>query len=127
MLTKFETKSKRVKGISFHPTRPWILASLHTGVIQLWDYRIRSFIDKFDEHDGTAFLPTLLQVQLTISLDKDLSVVLTFISLSHSSYREVMTTKSRFGTTNNAVASSLSSAIWTTSEQFSSITRTLGS
>lgn len=52
MLTKFETKSKRVKGLSFHPTRPWILASLHTGVIQLWDYRIRTFIDSFDEHDG---------------------------------------------------------------------------
>jgi len=52
MLTKFETKSKRVKGLSFHPTRPWVLASLHTGVIQLWDYRIRTFIDKFDEHDG---------------------------------------------------------------------------
>lgn len=55
MLTKFESKSKRVKGLSFHPTRPWILASLHTGVIQLWDYRIRSFIDKFEEHDGKNF------------------------------------------------------------------------
>lgn len=35
MLTKFETKSNRVKGLSFHPKRPWILASLHSGVIQL--------------------------------------------------------------------------------------------
>merc|ERR1712137_95001 len=52
MLCEFETKSKRVKGLSFHPTRPWILASLHTGVIQLWDYRTRTFIDKFEEHDG---------------------------------------------------------------------------
>jgi len=52
MLTKFETKSNRVKGLSFHPTRPWILASLHNGVIQLWDYRIRTLIDKFDEHEG---------------------------------------------------------------------------
>nr|AAB23907.1 xenin 25=xenopsin homolog [human, gastric mucosa, Peptide, 25 aa] [Homo sapiens] len=25
MLTKFETKSARVKGLSFHPKRPWIL------------------------------------------------------------------------------------------------------
>jgi len=52
MLTKFETKSKRVKGLSFHPNRPWILASLHTGAIQLWDYRVRVLIDKFEEHDG---------------------------------------------------------------------------
>uniref|UniRef100_A0A0K8T5U4 Coatomer subunit alpha n=1 Tax=Lygus hesperus TaxID=30085 RepID=A0A0K8T5U4_LYGHE len=52
MLTKFETKSARVKGLSFHPKRPWILASLHSGVIQLWDYRMCTLLDKFDEHDG---------------------------------------------------------------------------
>ncbi|XP_032477387.1 coatomer subunit alpha isoform X3 [Phocoena sinus] len=52
MLTKFETKSARVKGLSFHPKRPWILTSLHNGVIQLWDYRMCTLIDKFDEHDG---------------------------------------------------------------------------
>ncbi|KAJ4960831.1 hypothetical protein NE237_020741 [Protea cynaroides] len=52
MLTKFETKSNRVKGLSFHSKRPWILASLHGGVIQLWDYRMGTLIDRFDEHDG---------------------------------------------------------------------------
>ena len=35
MLTKFESKSARVKGLAFHPVRPWICASLHNGVIQL--------------------------------------------------------------------------------------------
>ena len=53
MLIKLETKSPRVKGISFHPKRPWVLASLHSGVIQLWDYRMSTMIDKFDEHDGS--------------------------------------------------------------------------
>ncbi|CAO1311217.1 unnamed protein product [Diamesa hyperborea] len=53
MLTNFETKSARVKGLSFHPKRPWVLASLHTGVIQLWDYRISTLLEKFaNEHDG---------------------------------------------------------------------------
>ena len=52
MLTKFETKSNRVKGLSFHSKRPWILASLHSGVIQLWDYSMGTLIDRFDEHDG---------------------------------------------------------------------------
>lgn len=52
MLTKFETKSNRVKGLTFHPKRPWILASLHSGVIQLWDYRMGTLIDRFDEHEG---------------------------------------------------------------------------
>lgn len=52
MLSKFESKSARVKGISFHPKRPWILCSLHNGIIQLWDYRMRTLIEKFDEHEG---------------------------------------------------------------------------
>lgn len=52
MLTKFESKSSRVKGLAFHPKRPWVLTSLHSGLIQLWDYRVGTLIDKFDEHDG---------------------------------------------------------------------------
>ena len=52
MLVKFETKSTRVKGVAFHPKRPWVLASLHSGVVQLWDYRMGTMIDRFDEHDG---------------------------------------------------------------------------
>ena len=52
MLQKFETKSKRVKGLSFHKHRPWILASLHNGTINLFDYRAQALIDKFEDHDG---------------------------------------------------------------------------
>ncbi|GAB2225108.1 hypothetical protein Droror1_Dr00005895 [Drosera rotundifolia] len=52
MLTKFETKSNRVKGLSFHSKRPWILASLHSGAIQLWDYRMGTLVDRFEEHEG---------------------------------------------------------------------------
>ena len=52
LLTKFESKSHRVKGLSFHPVRPWILASLHNGVIQLWDYSMNTIIDKFEQHEG---------------------------------------------------------------------------
>lgn len=52
MLTKFETKSNRVKGLAFHPQRPWVLSSLHNGAIQLWDYRMGTLIDRYDEHEG---------------------------------------------------------------------------
>nr|CAG4708473.1 unnamed protein product [Naegleria fowleri] len=52
MIIKFETKSQRVKGLSFHPKRSWILASLHTGAIQLWDYRMGTMIDSYHEHEG---------------------------------------------------------------------------
>ena len=52
MKTKFETKSKRVKGLSFHKTRPWILASLHNGSIHLFDYRAQALLDKYEDHNG---------------------------------------------------------------------------
>ena len=52
MMQKFETKSKRVKGLSFHKSRPWILASLHNGSINLFDYRAQALLDKFEDHDG---------------------------------------------------------------------------
>jgi coatomer protein complex subunit alpha (xenin) len=47
--------------VAFHPKRPWVLASLHNGVIQLYDYRMGTLIDKFDEHDGTALFPRLFR------------------------------------------------------------------
>ena len=49
---KPECRVPWIIGLSFHPKRPWILASLHNGIIQLWDYRMCTLIDKFDEHDG---------------------------------------------------------------------------
>lgn len=52
MLQKFEAKSNRVKGLAFHQKRPWVLCSLHNGVIQLYDYRMMVKIDSFEEHDG---------------------------------------------------------------------------
>lgn len=59
MLSKFETKSNRVKGLTFHPKRPWILASLHNGnnmlkagSLQLWDYKMGTLLDRFDDHEG---------------------------------------------------------------------------
>jgi coatomer protein complex subunit alpha (xenin) len=61
MLQKFENKSERVKGLSFHPKRPWLLASLHNGVIQLFDYRSRVLVDKFEEHQGNYFILKLIQ------------------------------------------------------------------
>lgn len=51
-LIKLETRSNRVKGLAFHPRRPWILTSLHNGVIQLYDYRMGTLVDKYEEHEG---------------------------------------------------------------------------
>ncbi|CDJ39209.1 coatomer alpha subunit, putative [Eimeria tenella] len=51
MLMKCETKSSRVKGVAFHPTLQWCLTALHNGAIQLWDYRVGSLVDRFEEHE----------------------------------------------------------------------------
>nr|ODN86236.1 coatomer protein complex, subunit alpha (xenin) [Cryptococcus depauperatus CBS 7841] len=62
MLTKFESKSPRVKGIAFHPKQPLLAASLHNGTIQLWNYQMGTLVDRYDEHDGPvrgiSFHPT---------------------------------------------------------------------
>lgn len=52
MLTKFESKSSRAKGVAFHPKRPWVLVALHSLTIQLWDYRMGTLIERFEDHDG---------------------------------------------------------------------------
>ncbi|KAF8884902.1 coatomer subunit alpha-2 [Gymnopilus junonius] len=52
MLTKFESKSNRVKGLAFHPSQPLLAASLHNGSIQLWNYRMGVLVDRFEEHEG---------------------------------------------------------------------------
>ncbi|PWA86387.1 hypothetical protein CTI12_AA141010 [Artemisia annua] len=66
MLTKFETKSNRVKGLSLHAKRPWILASLHSGVIQLWDYRMGTLIDKWNTYGNSATRKTASCLRLAI-------------------------------------------------------------
>ncbi|TFK34464.1 coatomer subunit alpha-2 [Crucibulum laeve] len=62
MLTKFESKSNRVKGLAFHPTQPLLAAALHNGSVQLWNYRMGVLVDRFDEHEGpvrgVAFHPS---------------------------------------------------------------------
>ncbi|KAJ4459943.1 Coatomer subunit alpha (CopA) [Paratrimastix pyriformis] len=52
LFVKFESSSSRVKGLTFHPVRPWILASLHNGVIQLWNWKLGILICTFRDHDG---------------------------------------------------------------------------
>lgn len=71
MLTKFESKSNRVKGmlsaistdnclnfsdlgLAFHPTQPLLAAALHNGSVQLWNYRMGVLVDRFEEHEGLS-------------------------------------------------------------------------
>ncbi|KAJ7841099.1 hypothetical protein B0H14DRAFT_2360402, partial [Mycena olivaceomarginata] len=50
--SKFESKSNRVKGLAFHPSQSLLVAALHNGRIQLWNYRMGLLVDRFEEHEG---------------------------------------------------------------------------
>ncbi|CAI4062099.1 hypothetical protein N7582_002046 [Saccharomyces uvarum] len=34
----FSNRSDRVKGIDFHPTEPWVLTTLYSGRVEIWNY-----------------------------------------------------------------------------------------
>lgn len=38
--------------LKFHSNRSWILASLESGEIQLWDYNLQFLVRRFREHHG---------------------------------------------------------------------------
>lgn len=83
MLMKCETKSSRVKGLAFHPSLQWCVTALHNGSIQLWDYRVGSLVDKFEEHEGNVNLLACclcLSLGLSVSLCVSLSVSLSLQS-----------------------------------------------
>ncbi|CAD8059894.1 unnamed protein product [Paramecium primaurelia] len=52
MIVKFHKKTERIKGLSFHPKQPWLLIGLHSGTIQMIDYRLGRTIEEFVEHEG---------------------------------------------------------------------------
>ena len=65
IIIKYENKSNRVKGLSFHPVRPWILIALHNGQICLWDYRMGTCLGTYHNHFDK--LLTLLLTRLSLS------------------------------------------------------------
>ncbi|KAH7514092.1 hypothetical protein FEM48_Zijuj11G0051900 [Ziziphus jujuba var. spinosa] len=44
---EFVQDSERVKSVDFHPTEPWILASLYSGTVCIWDYQTKFRPAKF--------------------------------------------------------------------------------
>lgn len=63
MIVKFHNKSERIKGLSFHPKRPWLLTGLHNGNIQLWDFRL-----------GQVYVSTHLRLSIIFSAMRVLCV-----------------------------------------------------
>jgi WD40 repeat protein len=99
MLTKFESKSNRVKGefsvsqksadsdnsfigLAFHPTQPLLAASLHNGSVQLWNYRMGVLVDRFEEHEGD-FLRSFYAWPRALTCLKDRFARSPFIPVDH--------------------------------------------
>lgn len=87
MKLKFEAKSARVKGISFHPSKPWVITGLHNGEIQIWDYNMKINVAKFE-------------VSHNLFRDMRERAEASTFTLSYLfSFQEAMTDSSRYGTT----------------------------
>ncbi|PRT54142.1 Coatomer subunit beta' [Wickerhamiella sorbophila] len=41
---QFQGRSYRVKGIDLHPSEPWVVCSLFSGSVQLWNYETQSLL-----------------------------------------------------------------------------------
>eukprot|EP00166_Cyanidium_caldarium_P006019 ctg_771.g303 len=47
----FQSRSERVKCVDVHPTEPWVLASLYTGQLLVYDYHTGAVMKQFDVSD----------------------------------------------------------------------------
>ncbi|KAJ4757210.1 hypothetical protein LUZ62_067585 [Rhynchospora pubera] len=45
---KFAQRSERVKSVDLHPTEPWILASLYSGSVCIWNYQSQTMVKSFE-------------------------------------------------------------------------------
>ncbi|RCV20142.1 hypothetical protein SETIT_4G032400v2 [Setaria italica] len=45
---KFAQRSERVKSVDLHPTEPWILSSLYSGSVCIWDYQAQAMVKSFE-------------------------------------------------------------------------------
>ncbi|KAL2932459.1 Coatomer subunit beta'-2 [Bienertia sinuspersici] len=45
---KLAQRSERVKSVDLHPTEPWILASLYSGTVVIWNYQSQTMAKSFE-------------------------------------------------------------------------------
>ncbi|XBW34771.1 hypothetical protein QEN19_000337 [Hanseniaspora menglaensis] len=48
----FSNSSERVKSLDFHPTQPWLLSTLYTGKIEIWNYETKRLVRGIDVTDS---------------------------------------------------------------------------
>ncbi|KAG2656949.1 hypothetical protein PVAP13_1KG120700 [Panicum virgatum] len=48
---KLAQRSERVKSVDLHPTEPWILSSLYSGSVCIWNYQTQTMVKSFEVTD----------------------------------------------------------------------------
>uniref|UniRef100_A0A804PHP7 Coatomer subunit beta' n=1 Tax=Zea mays TaxID=4577 RepID=A0A804PHP7_MAIZE len=48
---KLAQRSERVKSVDLHPTEPWILSSLYSGSVCVWNYQTQTMVKSFEVTD----------------------------------------------------------------------------
>ncbi|KAL6888268.1 hypothetical protein ACP4OV_009294 [Aristida adscensionis] len=48
---KLAQRSERVKSVDLHPTEPWILSSLYSGSVCIWNYQTQAMVKSFEVTD----------------------------------------------------------------------------
>ncbi|KAL5572692.1 hypothetical protein UlMin_022289 [Ulmus minor] len=48
---KFAQRTERAKSVDLHPTEPWILASLYSGTVYIWNYQSQTMVTSFEVTD----------------------------------------------------------------------------
>ncbi|GAB4850167.1 hypothetical protein Ancab_029462 [Ancistrocladus abbreviatus] len=47
-MVEFAQRSARVKSLDMHPTEPWVLMSLHSGVVSIWNYESKAMMNSLE-------------------------------------------------------------------------------
>ncbi|CAR30990.1 hypothetical protein ZYGR_0P02940 [Zygosaccharomyces rouxii] len=48
----FSNRSDRVKGIDFHPSEPWVLTTLYSGRVEIWNYETQTEVRSIQATDS---------------------------------------------------------------------------
>ncbi|CAL5053540.1 unnamed protein product [Urochloa decumbens] len=52
---KLAQRSERVKSVDLHPTEPWIMSSLYSGSVCIWNYQTQTMVKSFEVSELPGF------------------------------------------------------------------------
>lgn len=56
----FSARSDRVKCVDFHPSEPWVLVALYSGVVNIWNYQTQALVKTIEVCDSPGIFVAVL-------------------------------------------------------------------